>query len=154
MRPSFVTFYKKPGLYATIYTSSLIKSPHVTHIQTDGSYSLHNKPISRTAVILNHPSGKTYRLCKTYFDHANSHEAEWCSVLDGVTYSMKHNLRTIHLENDNLGVMNALINREKPKSPYLEYYHTILELTKELEFLGIRWIPRNLNKADRLFRIS
>jgi hypothetical protein len=29
----------------------------------------------------------------------------------------------------------------------------IYELTAPLEWFGIRWIPRGLNKADSLFRI-
>ena len=49
--------------------------------------------------------------------------------------------------------MNSLIRREKPSGLYDDYYYLIMEYINKLEYLGIRWIPRNMNKADKLFRI-
>jgi len=119
-------------------------------IQTDGSFM--NGRISRTAVILTKPDGVKYSLVNTYFDHKNSHESEWRSVVDGIEYSIKKEERSAHLENDNLGVINNLVNRNRPTGLYIYYYDYIFEMLSNMDYLAVRWIPRALNKADKLFR--
>lgn len=119
-------------------------------IQTDGSFM--KGKISRTAVILTNSEGVKYSLVNTYFDHKNSHESEWRSVVDGMEYSLKKEERSVHLENDNLGVINNLVNRNKPPGLYIYYYDYIFEMLENFDFLAVRWIPRALNKADKLFR--
>jgi ribonuclease HI len=144
---------KHPGPFTLLTANHIVRSPHIALVQTDGSYSFNNVNMSRTAVILAQADGKKYSLCKTYFEHANSCEAEWCSVLDGVIYSLNRKTDNVNLENDNLGVINCLIRREKPTKIYKMYYEYILDLSKNFDSLAIRWIPRRLNKADRLFRV-
>lgn len=59
----------------------------------------------------------------------------------------------IKLENDNLGVINSLIYKRRPAREFaLHCYFSILKEAKNMEWLDIRWIPRRMNKADRLFR--
>ena len=123
-----------------------------SHVQTDGSFKPSHK-LSRTAVILLKPDGEKYTLCTTYFNHANSHESEWCSVLDGVEFSLKKGSQAINLENDNLGVITSLITEKKPSGLYSDYYYQIKDLAKKFDWLGVRWIPRELNRADDLFKI-
>ena len=131
----------------------LIRPPQVALIQTDGSFSVKQQNLSRTAVILTTEKG-TYTLCKTYFDHTDSTESEWCSVLDGVTYAVKKGQDCLELENDNQGVIRCLTLNVKPQRPHIaDYYHAIKESVELFEYLGIRWIPRRLNRADDLFYV-
>lgn len=151
MRPSRLLNKMKPGAFIPLTKPNLLlELMPKSHVQTDGSF---RNNLSRTAVILLKPYGEKYTLCTTYFNHANSHEAEWCSVLDGIEFSLKNGSEAINLENDNLGVITSLVNQKKPTSLYSDYYYHIKDLAKELEWLGIRWIPRELNKADDLFRL-
>jgi ribonuclease HI len=127
-----------------------ILEPHIfASVQTDGSF---RKNISRTAILLNTTEGEQYRLVNTYFDHANSNESEWCSVLDGLDYSLQKNQKSLLLENDNLGVIQSLI-RQKPQNSCWEYYDSIYEILESFDWVSVRWIPRELNRADKLFRL-
>lgn len=153
MRRSIQNLFRRPGSFFTLTKPNLLRLEEPTKIQTDGSFKIHNGRISRTAVILTKPDGVKYSLCSTYFDHANSCESEWRSVVDGLKYGIKKDTKAVNLENDNLGVMNSLIQKNKPSGLYSEYYYYIFELVKRFDHLAIRWIPRGLNKADKLFRI-
>jgi len=136
-------------------TEIVRRPPYTARVQTDGSFSLNYPHVSRTAVIVTSISGDKSQLCKTYFNHMSSYESELCSVLDGIKFSLKRNQDAIELENDNLGVINSLINYKViPRNPYLsKYYSDIYNQIKQFEYLGVRWIPRELNKADDLFSI-
>ena len=123
----------------------------MAHLQTDGSFRYKDK-VSRTAVLLK--ADATFKSVKTYFDHQNSYESEWCSILDGIQMTQSNDVSAISLENDNLGVINALIQKRLPRHDYAAvYYDLILKEVKHMDFVEIRWIPRRLNKADALFRI-
>jgi len=131
--------------------TGLIRPATVAHVQTDGSYH-HRQRLSRTAVILR--TDDEYRLMTTYMEgeHKNSTESEWASVLDGLQFSIAKDQGAVELENDNLGVIEALIKRRAKKEVERYYLHAILEESADLDWLGIRWIPRELNRADTLFR--
>lgn len=132
----------------------LVRPLQTALVQTDGSFSMKHKGISRTAVILTTYKGNTYTLSKTYFDHIDSTESEWCSVLDGITYAIKRGQDSLELENDNIGVIRSLVQEDRPKRAHIaDYYNAIQYSLKEFEYLGVRWIPRKFNKADRLFRV-
>ena len=123
----------------------------MAHLQTDGSFRYKDK-ISRTASLLK--ADATFKSVKTYFDHKNSYESEWCSILDGIQMTQSNDVSAISLENDNLGVINSLIQKKMPRHDYAAvYYDLILKEVKHMDFVEIRWIPRRLNKADALFRI-
>ena len=110
--------------------------------------------MSRTAVILKTYDNVDYSLVNTYTDHWNSTESEWCSVLNGIRYAQKKGQGSIELENDCLMVVKHLVHRRSPMKSYLaSYYNSILKEVKKMEYLGIRWIPRELNRADDLFRL-
>ena len=154
MRQTIQTLFKRPGVFVALTKSNLI-APILdsTKIQTDGSFKVQNYRISRTAVVLTKPCGEIYSLCTTYLDHKNSYESEWRSVLDGMEFGIKKKVKSVKLENDNLGVMNSLIYRKPPSGIYSDYYYYIFDLVKKFDYFAIRWIPRGLNKADKLFRI-
>lgn len=149
MRPVLQAFLRKPTTFLGIQG---VKPPKVAHMQTDGSFFMEFK-ISRTAVILRDRVGDDYTLCKTYFDHENSMESEWCSILDGIRYAIQKDEGSIELENDCLPVVKSIIRRKIPANSLLaNYYTAVFKEIRGLEYLGIRWIPRELNKADELFR--
>jgi hypothetical protein len=68
--------------------------------------------------------------------------------------TQKNEVSSISLENDNLGVINALIQKRKPRHEYAAaYYDLIMKEVKYMDYVEMRWIPRRYNKADGLFRI-
>ena len=144
---------RTPAPFTQLSLNSLFKGTAVAHVQTDGSFTPLNNRISRTAVILHKASGTKHSLCRTYFNHHNSVESEWQSIADGLEYSAKRGVRTINLENDNLSIVNSLILRKTPPALYSDYYLYIFDMIGRLDWVAIRWIPREMNKADRLFRI-
>jgi ribonuclease HI len=143
---------KRPiAAFAALVRKTLFTPPSIAKLQTDGSFRYVDR-ISRTASLLK--TDETYKSVKTYFDHANSYESEWCSVMDGIIMSQMKEVDAVQIENDNLSVMNCLIQRRAPKQEYAAvYYEEIMNLVKHMEWVELRWIPRRLNKADKLFRL-
>ena len=84
---------------------------------------------------------------------ANSTEAEWSSVAFGLSLALENNYEMVGLENDNLGVISALMFPLNPlKHDYAKYYRERIQtLSKSTLWTGVRWIPRAMNKADALF---
>jgi ribonuclease HI len=132
-----------------ICKNSVVEPFALAAIQTDGSF---RKNISRTAIILDTVQGEQFTLVNTYFTHANSYESEWCSVLNGLEFALKKKQTAVTLENDNQGVIKSLITQTPPKV-FWRYYDSIHELLETFKWVSVRWIPREQNKADRLFRI-
>ena len=142
------------GQFKALTRPYVIRPLQMAHIQTDGSFSRQHDEMSRTAIILKTWQGNTLTISKTYFDHTDSTESEWCSVLDGIMYAVKKGQPCLELENDNIGVIRSLVQEDRPKRAHIaDYYNAIQYSLKEFEYLGVRWIPRKFNKADRLFRV-
>lgn len=141
---------RKAGPFSTIW-KRFSKPLVLAHLQTDGSFRYTDR-VSRTAALLK--SEETYKSVKTYFDHQNSYESEWCSILDGIQMTQKNEVSSIKVENDNLGVINSLVHRRPPRHEYAAaYYDLILKEVQRMDYVEMRWIPRRYNKADGLFRI-
>ena len=141
---------RKAGSFSTIWRKCS-RPLEIAHLQTDGSFRYTDR-VSRTASLL--LSDEKYTSVKTYFDHENSYESEWCSILDGIQMTQSNDIESVSVENDNLGVINALIQKKMPRHDYAAaYYDLILKEVKHMDYVEIRWIPRRLNKADALFRI-
>ena len=84
----------------------------------------------------------------------SSTETEWASVALGLALAIQHKRHHVAIENDNLGVIRALIFHQNFRSRHEyahHYFHEIMRLSKETEWTGVRWIPRALNRADDLF---
>ena len=128
---------------------SFLKPPSIAHVQTDGSFK---NGLSRTAVILQ--TNEERRLMKTYIDgeHKNSTESEWASILDGIIFSRTNDQGAVELENDNLGVVHTLKMGRATKEMDRYYSNAIAKEVDKLEWISLRWIPREYNRADRLFR--
>jgi len=75
-------------------------------------------------------------------------EAEWASVLFGLTMALEKNCEAIAIENNNLGVIRALLmQRPRLRHEYARHYHNqIITLANETEWTGVQ------NKSDALFR--
>ena len=85
----------------------------------------------------------------------NSMESEWASLVDGLEYSQNKGIKCLTIENDCLPVVRSIILKAPPKNPrFLDYYKSFYSLTTAYTWLGIRWIPREMNRADSLFRKS
>jgi ribonuclease HI len=125
--------------------------PILAKLQTDGSRTSSR---SRVAMIL------------TTRDHMNIHkkvldiphtesstEAEWASIAAGLEFTIQKGETCIGIENDNLGVVGALITDKRDfRNTYAYYYRDkILRMTRLTLWTGIRWIPREINRADDLF---
>jgi len=152
MRQTLAIFLRNPQPFFSL--TRFVRPAKVALVQTDGSFSIQYPEMSRTAVILRTKDFVEHSLVDTYTDHWNSHESEWASVLNGVQFALKKDQSSIELENDCLPVIKHLIHKKRPLKSYLaDYYSQIMKEAKGMEYLGIRWIPRELNKADDLFRI-
>lgn len=153
MRLALATFLKSPTPFFPL-TCITQRPSRVALVQTDGSFSSQYVDMSRTAVLLKTASHEEYSLVDTYTDHWNSTESEWASVLNGVRFALKKDQGSVELENDCLPVVKHLIAKQRPAKTYLaDYYAAIFKESKKMEYLGVRWIPRELNRADDFFRI-
>lgn len=148
MRPVLANFLRNPTPFSVLRGTALRPSK-LAHVQTDGSF----KELSHTGVLLKTTIPEEYSLLSTYFDHKNSTHSEWCSILDGILFSKRKDQGSVELENDCLGVIQALTRKKQPRDELSAYFYS--SITKEirgLDHFGIRWIPREMNKADDLFR--
>ena len=144
---------RTPSKFFTLVNNSIVRSAPA-RIQTDGSYS-YKTGISRTAAILTVDS-KEFRYMKLYFpnEHMNSTESEWASLLDGLHYSENKGITCLALENDCMPVISSIVFKKPPTNPlFLEYYKYFNSRTTGYTWLGIRWIPREMNRADDIFRV-
>ena len=80
-------------------------------------------------------------------------ETEWASIAGGLEFALQKGEICIGIENDNLGVVGALITDKRDFRNYYAYYYRdkILRMTRLTLWTGIRWIPREINRADDLF---
>jgi hypothetical protein len=121
--------------------------PICTRIQTDGSF---RQGEGRVAAIID--TGNM-RIQKTRSIRAESStETEWASIAYGIQLALKQGHDALELENDNLGVIHALIHQQPLRHDYARhYYEQIREQVADTVWTGVRWIPRDLNDADSLF---
>lgn len=128
--------------------------PTLATVQTDGSYA-HKTGDARAAAILTPAkSHSTFRHIQS-ISAESSTEAEWASISMGLELAVTHSEGAIGIENDCLGVINTLISPHDMflRHEYARYWrYRILRQAKEIEWFGIRWIPREQNRADDLFK--
>jgi hypothetical protein len=122
-------------------------------VQTDGSYVPSRKE-ARTSIIFNRADGTATLRNVRHISAKNSTETEWASVEFGIKFALAHNEEAFGIENDCLSVIQGLLHTDTPlRHEYARYYRSsILGLARQAEWVGIRWIPREDNLADRLFR--
>ena len=121
--------------------------PICTRIQTDGSY---RRGDARIAAILDTGNTRIQRMRSIRAE--SSTETEWASIAYGLQLALKHGHDALEIENDNLGVIHALIHQQPLRHDYARYYaEKIREHAADTVWTGVRWIPRELNDADSLF---
>jgi hypothetical protein len=130
--------------------------PLLATVQTDGSYTHSTRDARVAAILTPTKSHSTFRHVQSVAADGST-EAEWASISLGLELSIAHGEGAVGLENDCLGVINTLLS---PHDMYLRHEYArywryrILRQAKGFEWIGIRWIPREQNRADDLFRIA
>lgn len=139
--------------YTTIGGTHMFQPAFYSLVQTDGSY-YHKSKYSRVSNILTTASGnEVYKRMFEISDAVSSTETKWASVYHGLQFAIEKAQTLIAIENDNLGVVAALtVPNTNVRQEYAKYYkYSILRMTKQTAWTGIRWIPREKNRADALF---
>lgn len=126
--------------------------PLLAQVQTDGSRRAHDSRIA--AVLTSRDQMCMYKRMIHIAHTESSTEVEWAAILGGLEFSLQKGETCIGIENDNLGVVGALITGQKDfRHSYAYYYRDKIERLARLTlWTGIRWIPREMNRADELFR--
>ena len=124
----------------------------LTRVQTDNSFYQKDKTGSVAALL--YFQGGSYQGYTHPLEHLDSSiESEWASIYFGLEMAKKSNQSLIGLENTCLSVVRHIMMNDSGKKDYTRYYHNkIKEVADELQWCGIRWIPRELNRADALLR--
>ena len=148
MRPALANFLRNPTPFSILTRST--RPLLVAHVQTDGSF---RNGVSCTAALLKTPTPEDYTLLTTHFGHKDSQHSEWASVLDGILFSAKKDQGAIELDNDCLGIIKGLTQRRPPTDKLASHlYGKIFREVRRMDHVGVRWIPREMNRADELFR--
>jgi hypothetical protein len=125
--------------------------PLLAQLQTDGSRT---STQSRVAMILTtRDHMNIYKKVDNIPHTESSTESEWASIASGLEFALTKGETSIGIENDNLGVVGSLITDKRDfRHSYAYYYRDkILRMTRLTLWTGIRWIPREINRADDLF---
>jgi ribonuclease HI len=136
---------------------------HTTHpplilatVQTDGSYTPTTGDARVAAILTPTKTHNTFRHVQS-ISAESSTEAEWASISMGLELAITHSEGAVGIENDCLGVINTLISPHDTwlRHEYARYWrYRILRQAKGFEWFGIRWIPREQNRADDLFKVA
>ena len=144
----------RADMFKRIGGRSLVAPRKSALLQTDGSFFPATK-FSRVAMILRaERDGELFKNMQPIDKARDSTETEWASVHYGLLFALEKNEWNIQIENDNLSVIRGLM---LPfcglKHDYAKFYRNqILMTSVESYWTAIRWIPRELNKADAFFR--
>jgi len=141
------------------YFAGFRRTPHewiipmpIAQVQTDGSFFSRSRS-GAVAALVDLPSGSTHPYVQRLDHLTSSTEAEWASIYYGLAMAQQLDQQVVGLENDCLGVIRSILFDSPGKQDYAKYYnYKIHRLGRELEWCGIRWIPRSENKADALFK--
>jgi hypothetical protein len=145
----------QPMPFVKIAGKSVYRPPIMAHLQVDASYKHHIPDATMCGLILKSANRRLiYQEVLQLGRVQNATEAEWAGLHAAVEFAVEQNELTVEAENDNLGVISVLITRNYPtRHKYANYYYKrIVELGSQMEWLGVRWIPRSINYADDLLR--
>ena len=124
----------------------------IAHVQVDGSYSSTTREARAAAILTPTKSHNTYRHVQG-ISAESSTETKWAAISLGLEFAMTHNEEVIAIENDCLSVVGALLMRDGPlRHEYARYWRNrIIGSANQCQWVGLRWIPRQMNHADDLF---
>ena len=139
--------------YTRIGGNTTFAPPLLAHVQTDGSFG--TRYGARVAAIVNSANRKHQWQDMTRINAVNSTETEWASVLFGINLAVNNDQEAIGIENDNLSVIHGLIfPKNRLRHEYAAYYRNeIQKVAATSVWTGVRWIPREKNRADDLFHL-
>jgi ribonuclease HI len=140
--------------YVRIGGNVAFPPPFLAHLQTDGSFRAKSRSARVAYILLSADGRRTYRDTESIPHAASSTDTEWASILTGLEFAVSVNQTAIGIENDCLSVIHALIQPETPlrNAAHREIRREILGLAKHTTWTGVRWIPREENRADALLR--
>lgn len=123
-------------------------APLISLVQVDGSY----RPRTKTAAVafyLITPQGSILSQ-SIPVEAQSSTEAEWFAVFFGLKSALENGYKDLHLQNDCLSIIQAFLpNANPPRPTYAKYFKTKIQThSNEANWVGISWIPRELNRAD------
>jgi ribonuclease HI len=146
------TFTGQIQPYFRIGGHATYKPPFIAQLQTDGSRRSHDSRIA--AILTSSDEMTTYKRMVAIAQTESSTEVEWAAIVGGIEFALQKGETCIGVENDNLGVVGALITGQREfRHSYAYYYRDKIDrLTRLTLWTGIRWIPREMNRADDLFR--
>ncbi len=126
--------------------------PLIARAQVDGSFGRSGG--GRIAAILTSDTGDAAFRSTRQIKAISSTEAEWAAVALGLELALQHDQTAIGIENDCLGVIHGLLFSDTPlKHAYARHWRgQIQKLATETHWTGVRWIPREANRADALLR--
>jgi len=111
-------------------------------VQTGGSFYTRTRSGAVTAH-LDLPTGREYKYIQQLPKPVSSIEAEWASIYYGLAMAQQLEQSIIGLENNCLSVVQAILLNSPGKHEYAKYYnYKIHRLGRDVEWCGIRWIPR------------
>jgi ribonuclease HI len=146
-----------PSPYSSYYhIGGSIGTPvHVSALtQTDASFWLKQR-LTSLGILMYLPDSTIIEKSKILYTPQCSTEAEWEAVRFGLEETLEQGATNICLENDNFSVVETLIDKAQRRTDYsYENYEKIKLLCKHAQYVGIRWIPRELNLADGVARNS
>lgn len=147
--------FESIGTLATGYhlQSNISNKIHpLTRVQTDGTLYSKNKT-GAVAALLYYQSRSAQGFTHPLEHLDDSTEAQWASVYFGLEMAKRSNQSLIGIENDSLSVIRHIMCNDTGGTDYARYYnHKIKEVAEELQWCGVRWIPRELNRANTLLR--
>lgn len=126
--------------------------PIYAHLQTDGSFFKKNRGFIGFHLTT---YDNTLITKKCALDNVNSStDAEWESIVKGLKFSLENNQEVVLIENDCLSVIShfsphTLIH---PKPAAKKFMKEIKDIAENMVYVGIRWVPREYNKADQILR--
>ena len=121
-------------------------------VQTDGSYKFSWGTCA--AIVISADENTVWKKKWELGRILNATEAEWASVYKGLKFALENRQECVGIENDNLGVVHGLITPGYvPRHKYAQHYKKLInDISQQMAWVGIRWIPREENRADRLLR--
>jgi len=122
--------------------------PTWTLIQTSGVVQPSNGSASAAAFLTKIHAAPLVKVCPLYNLNSPT-EAEWASVYHGLLFALAHKEPSVGLENSSHHVvLSLLVGPPHNPRPYVPYYtRKIVDIADTMDWCGIRWIPREENKA-------
>lgn len=127
--------------------------PLLSLVYVDGSYR-QNPPRAAVAYYMKSVSGSIYS-SSIPIKAQSSTEAEWASIYFGLKTALENDYKDIHIKNDCLSVIQAFLpHSNEPRLDYARYFKKEIKglATNGGDWVGISWIPRELNLADQILQ--